>query len=49
LALSSYFALRDAVSASANHQTVVHMHAPATAERILMACEKAKVSAGLSA
>ena len=49
LALSSYFALRDAVSASANHQTVVHMNAPATPERILMACEKAKVSAGLSA
>ncbi len=49
LALSSYFALRDAVSASANHQTVVHMNAPATPERILMACEKAKASAGLSA
>jgi xanthine dehydrogenase large subunit len=48
LALSSYFALRDAVSASANHQTVVHMNAPATPERILMACEKAKSSAGLA-
>ena len=49
LALSSYFALRDAVSASANHQTVVHMNAPATPERILMACEKAKTNAGLAA
>ncbi len=47
LALSSYFALRDAVSASANHQTVVHMNAPATPERILLACEKAKSAAGL--
>jgi xanthine dehydrogenase large subunit len=47
LALSSYFALRDAVSASANHKTVVHMNAPATPERILMACEKAKAQAGL--
>jgi xanthine dehydrogenase large subunit len=46
LALSSYFALRDAVSASANHQTVVHMNAPATPERILLACEKAKSAAG---
>ena len=47
LALSSYFALRDAVSASAHHQTVVHMNAPATPERILLACEKAKSAAGL--
>jgi xanthine dehydrogenase large subunit len=47
LALSSYFALRDAVSASADHKTVVHMNAPATPERILMACEKAKAQAGL--
>ena len=46
LALSSYFALRDAVSASANHKTVVHMTAPATPERILLACEKAKSAAG---
>ena len=46
LALSSYFALRDAVSASANHKTVVHMNAPATPERILLACEKAKSAAG---
>ena len=49
LALSSYFALRDAVSASAHHKTVVHMNAPATPERILMACEKAKTIAGLAA
>jgi hypothetical protein len=41
--------LRDAVSASADHQTVVHMNAPATPERILMACEKAKASAGMAA
>ncbi|MEY4316220.1 MAG: Xanthine dehydrogenase molybdenum-binding subunit [Pseudomonadota bacterium] len=42
LGLSSFFALRDAVSASADHKTVVHMHAPATPERILLACEAAK-------
>ncbi|MEY3077851.1 MAG: Xanthine dehydrogenase molybdenum-binding subunit [Pseudomonadota bacterium] len=42
LALSTFFALRDAVSASADHQTVVHMSAPATPEKILMSCEKAK-------
>ncbi len=47
LALSSYFALRDAVSASADHKTVVHMNAPATPERSLLACEKAKAAAGL--
>jgi xanthine dehydrogenase large subunit len=47
LALSTYFALRDAVAASANHQVVVHMDAPATPERILLACERvrAQVSA----
>ena len=42
LALSTFFALRDAVSASADHKTVVHMSAPATPEKILMSCEKAK-------
>jgi xanthine dehydrogenase large subunit len=42
LGLSSFFALRDAVSASADHKTVVRMHAPATPERILLACEAAK-------
>ena len=44
LALSTFFALRDAVSASADHQTVVHMSAPATPEKILMSCEKAKAT-----
>lgn len=42
LALSTFFALRDAVSATANHRKVVHMDAPATPERILMACEALK-------
>jgi xanthine dehydrogenase large subunit len=44
LALSTFFALRDAVSASADHKTVVHMSAPATPEKILMSCEKAKLA-----
>ncbi len=44
LALSTFFALRDAVSATADHQTVVHMSAPATPEKILMSCEKAKAA-----
>jgi len=44
LALSTFFALRDAVSASADHQTVGHMSAPATPEKILMSCEKAKAA-----
>jgi xanthine dehydrogenase large subunit len=39
LALSSYFAIRDAVSASADHKKRVDFKAPATPERILMACE----------
>ena len=42
LALSAYFAIRDAVSASADHQVPVFMDAPATPERILMACEALK-------
>ncbi len=42
LALSAYFALRDAVSASAGHQVELQMDAPATPERILMACEGLK-------
>ena len=42
LALSSYFAIRDAVSASANHTKRVDFKAPATPERILMACEALK-------
>jgi xanthine dehydrogenase large subunit len=42
LALSAYFALRDAVSASAGHTARVDLTAPATPEKILMACERAK-------
>jgi xanthine dehydrogenase large subunit len=42
LGLSTFFALRDAVAASAEHKAVVHLDAPATPERILMACEKVK-------
>ncbi len=42
LALSAYFALRDAVSASAAHQVELQMDAPATPERLLMACEGLK-------
>ena len=45
LALSAYFALRDAVSASANHKARVDLTAPATPEKILMACERAKAVA----
>ncbi|MFM7024519.1 MAG: xanthine dehydrogenase molybdopterin binding subunit [Limnohabitans sp.] len=48
LGLSAFFALKDAVAASAGHKAVVHMDAPATPERILLACEKAKASAGLA-
>jgi xanthine dehydrogenase large subunit len=44
LALSAYFAIRDAVSASADHKVPVFMDAPATPERILMACEALKTS-----
>ena len=44
LGLSSFFALRDAVSASAHHKAVVHLDAPATPERILMACERARAA-----
>jgi xanthine dehydrogenase large subunit len=42
LALAAYFALKDAVSASAGHQVPVEMDAPATPERILLACERAR-------
>jgi len=45
LGLSAFFALRDAVSASADHQRVVHLDAPATPERILLACEQARAAA----
>ena len=44
LALSSFFALRDAVAASAGHQGRVELVAPATPERILLACEKARAT-----
>jgi xanthine dehydrogenase large subunit len=44
LGLSAFFALRDAVAASADHKAVVYMDAPATPERILMACEAAKAA-----
>jgi xanthine dehydrogenase large subunit len=43
LALSSFFALKDAVAAVGQHQTVVHLDAPATPERILLACERVRV------
>jgi xanthine dehydrogenase large subunit len=45
LALSAFFALRDAVSASVDHQAPVSLNAPATPERILLACEDAKKAA----
>jgi xanthine dehydrogenase large subunit len=44
LALSTFFALRDAVSASAGHRAPVSLDAPATPERILLACEAAKAA-----
>jgi xanthine dehydrogenase large subunit len=44
LALSTYFALRDAVSASAEHRSRVDLDAPATPERILLACERARAA-----
>jgi xanthine dehydrogenase large subunit len=47
LGLSAFFALKDAVAASAGHKAVVRMDAPATPERILLACEAAKAQAGL--
>ncbi len=42
LALSAYFSLRDAVVAAGGNQHLVSMDAPATPERILMACEAAR-------
>jgi xanthine dehydrogenase large subunit len=42
LALSAFFALKDAVSASAGHKVPVQLDAPATPERILLACERAR-------
>ncbi len=45
LALSAYFAIRDAVAALGGHRVPLEMDAPATPERILLACER--VRAGL--
>ena len=45
LALWSFFALKDAVASVGQHQTVVHMDAPATPERILLACERVRAQA----
>ena len=45
LALSSFFALKDAVAAVGHHQTVAHLDAPATPERILLACERVRAQA----
>ncbi|HOS87106.1 MAG TPA: xanthine dehydrogenase molybdopterin binding subunit [Burkholderiaceae bacterium] len=44
LALSTFFAVRDAVSASAGHKVPVDLVAPATPERILLACERARAA-----
>ena len=49
LALSSFFALKDAVSASAGHRAAVQLDAPATPERILLACERVRRSADSNA
>ncbi len=45
LALSAFFALKDAVSASAGHAVPVQLDAPATPERIALACEAARRAA----
>ena len=42
LALSVFFALKDAVSAAGGHRVPVQMDAPATPERILLACERVR-------
>lgn len=42
LALSAYFAIRDAVSATADHKKRVDFKAPAKSERILLPCEALK-------
>ncbi len=42
LALSTYFAIRDAVSATQSHRVPLQMSAPATPERILMSVESLK-------
>ncbi len=45
LALSTFFALKDAVAASSGYAAPAQLDAPATPERILMACEAAKKAA----
>jgi xanthine dehydrogenase large subunit len=42
LALSTFFALRDAVAAVGGHRVRVDLDAPATPERILLACERVR-------
>ena len=42
LALSAFFAMRDAVAAVGGHRVPVEMDAPATPERILLACERVR-------
>jgi xanthine dehydrogenase large subunit len=42
LAFGVYFALREVVAACANHKTRLDLTAPATPEKILMACKRAK-------
>ena len=44
LALSVFFALKDAVSAAGGHRVPVQMDAPATPERILLACERVRTA-----
>jgi xanthine dehydrogenase large subunit len=44
LALSAYFALRDAVAATSGAQQVLSMDAPATPERILLAVEQLRAA-----
>ena len=44
LALSAYFALRDAVAATAGAEQVLSMDAPATPERILLAVEQLRAA-----
>jgi xanthine dehydrogenase large subunit len=39
LGISAWLALRDAVAAVADHRLVPDLDAPATPERVLMACE----------
>ena len=45
LALSGYFALKDAVGAVGDHRVPVELDAPATPERILLATEKVRQAA----